>query len=425
MIDKYYPVLAGRCMSDLSYLSKSPTFAMSLGAKELFHTNFLAFLLESEGQALEPLRCALREALKFPVLPGERSSCVVWREKKHMDLIVVPLVSGSDEDSWDMLSRERAHVVEAKLKSVPTRAQLQRYDADLLKGFEISADRDSSTQALWLGPPRGRKKKPVTTVTKALLSTSDGEVLEGWTPATWRGVANAIRSAIPRDKNSAGLRFVLEDYVMSLHHIVEIVTEATQLAREMLDADARYLHFLAETRAPEFTDIRLRDLVSKVMYDCWLRGLQPELDTHVRDSYVVYTNGTPGIGVDVERPALRCEGGGLRLGVQVQGTEYRHYLATAEDTSSLALWACQPPVWNRWLAGSAAIGRLEGKQKLEKNDRSDLRAFNTKRFVFRYARIESNHSMADVQGAICESLQRARELVASEEIATLVDASKP
>ena len=69
---------------------------MSLGAKELFHTNFLAFVLKDQTQSLDPLRTELRRALGFECLKGELTSCEVWRESNNFDLVIVPILA---EDS--------------------------------------------------------------------------------------------------------------------------------------------------------------------------------------------------------------------------------------------------------------------------------------------------------------------------------------
>lgn len=47
--------LASSSSSEIQLLCKSAAFAMSLGAKELFHTNFLAFLLGSDDPTLAPI----------------------------------------------------------------------------------------------------------------------------------------------------------------------------------------------------------------------------------------------------------------------------------------------------------------------------------------------------------------------------------
>lgn len=229
---------------------------MSLGAKELFHTNFLAFLLESEDPELEQLRRGLRVALKFPVEGDELSTCAVWREKKHMDLILVPLLRAPDEAGELVLNNKRAHIVEAKLKSVPTSEQLRRYDAALNKGFELVHESDTSQQAIWLGP--GNKNKvPVHTITKTLLSTSDHVVQPDWKPATWAEVSAAIATSLPINDTSE-MATILRDYSKSLEQLVMVVTAASARAAELLKTNAPFAQLLNEAGDPQFSRIRLK-----------------------------------------------------------------------------------------------------------------------------------------------------------------------
>ena len=77
-----------QCQKQIATLKNSPSFAMSLGAKELFHTNFLAFVLKDQTQSLDPIRTELRRALGFECLKGELTSCEVWRESNNFDLVI-------------------------------------------------------------------------------------------------------------------------------------------------------------------------------------------------------------------------------------------------------------------------------------------------------------------------------------------------
>lgn len=69
--------LASSSSSEIKLLGRSAAFAMSLGAKELFHTNFLAFLLESDDPALVQVQLAIRDALGFAPRPGAVPRCAV------------------------------------------------------------------------------------------------------------------------------------------------------------------------------------------------------------------------------------------------------------------------------------------------------------------------------------------------------------
>lgn len=159
------------CSAELKLLKRSAVFAMSLGAKELFQTNFIAFVLESRSanppeageeatevaeddfsSVLATTRLNLLKLLFGPKPPDE---VVVWREPSNLDLVITaapralgdpeaatPGLSGVDEPLPAVRSDKRveasidkviAVVIEAKLKAVPTESQLRGYTAKLLK----------------------------------------------------------------------------------------------------------------------------------------------------------------------------------------------------------------------------------------------------------------------------------------------------
>lgn len=87
-------------------------FHLSLSDKELFHSNFLAWILSSDFPLV-----ATRRLLKLPAA----GKLDVAREKKNLDLTIAL-------DSKTLL------VVENKIKSLPTRKQLEGYSE------KVSAD---------------------------------------------------------------------------------------------------------------------------------------------------------------------------------------------------------------------------------------------------------------------------------------------
>jgi hypothetical protein len=413
--------LAEQFRAGLNWLSDSPTFAMSLGAKELFHTNFLAFLLESEDPLLEPLRRALRKELLFPVADSEVSTCAVWREKKHLDLLLVPFVKVDSEPTGLALSRERAHVVEAKLKSIPTAEQLKRYDEALEKGFELASDEDSGAQALWLGAPK-RNKTVIDSVSKVLLSTSGHIVRDGWQPCTWEQVSKAISSNLPPTDGSA-MSMVLRDYAGSLDHITALISGAANLARTLVANDSPYKAMLDAAGENRFKQMRLRDLVSKVMFDEWLRAelgklaSSPGLQT---DAYVVYTNSSPGIGIEYYVPS-KDSSNSLRIGVQIQATEFRHYVAAVDDAKKLVSTALSQPLSSKWLQVPTRLGPLVGKSRGSSKYPDDLRAFDRERFVFRCSAIDEKRTFSQLSQALHESLALARNLVNEPAVRALAE----
>ncbi len=87
-------------------LKKSPAYSMSLGSKELFHSNFWAFLIETSDYR------GLIKAF-FPNFCLEAYE-KVEREDKHRDLVI-----------YDKEGRE--FVIENKIKSYPRKDQLEEY----------------------------------------------------------------------------------------------------------------------------------------------------------------------------------------------------------------------------------------------------------------------------------------------------------
>lgn len=87
----------------LNWLGQSPMQRMSLGSRELFHSNFLAWLFDTYPAALT-------------VFDLDAVTCEVKREKKNVDLVVY--VNG--ETTPQLL-------IENKVKSLPEANQLNRY----------------------------------------------------------------------------------------------------------------------------------------------------------------------------------------------------------------------------------------------------------------------------------------------------------
>lgn len=103
----------------ISKLKSSPLFNLSLASKELFHSNFLAWVLEEKD---DQARILLHE------LAGDKDfdlgTLEVKREENNFDLTL--LVD-------DQGGKKYRVVIENKVKSIPTSEQLDRYSTKLIK----------------------------------------------------------------------------------------------------------------------------------------------------------------------------------------------------------------------------------------------------------------------------------------------------
>ena len=95
-------------------LKKNPIFLMSLGSKELFHSNFLEFLWRVDKSKFIQMICDLtNRSCSFP------SSCEMSREKENFDICIFH--KNSNKYMYDL-------IIENKVKSIPRKDQLDNYE---------------------------------------------------------------------------------------------------------------------------------------------------------------------------------------------------------------------------------------------------------------------------------------------------------
>lgn len=99
------------CQTTVDDLKHNPIFAMSLGSKELFHSNFLEWLLTDE--TLKDKTKGLRHLL---IGSSEQKNFHVYREKYNFDL----LIANGEETEDELKNKEIKYtVIENKFKSMP------------------------------------------------------------------------------------------------------------------------------------------------------------------------------------------------------------------------------------------------------------------------------------------------------------------
>lgn len=107
-------------INELEELHQNPMFRISLGSKELFHSNFLAFLWDCNKQAfLNVINDLLPRDKKINVseLLG-KEGLTIYREKENLDLCICH--TENNKECIDI-------VIENKVKSIPYIEQLDEY----------------------------------------------------------------------------------------------------------------------------------------------------------------------------------------------------------------------------------------------------------------------------------------------------------
>ena len=386
------------CTAELDSLDKSPTFAMSLGAKELFHTNFLAFLLESEAEELKSVKSELAKIL-FGPSPPERF--MVWREKDNLDLVILPAprldridlkVHNLDQPIAafalpDSFANNDVFgvVIEAKLKSIPTAEQLEGYTEKLTAGIRFELDENdlpnitqSELSFTWtyidvklnsglgnsdctfvLGGKRLREgvevrrrsaiSEFVRPLRRLLLSACKSErAAAGWDYLGWQQIVDAIECGLKNPSTDTALIYIVQDYAQSLSNLIATLICVERRVTTALDGPhLTYGEFYASITDRAFHQRRMSDLVGKYAMSIVRMRLLPKISVPTGngfggdgppievDSYVHYSNQQPGFGIEwrIKHRDTKLKRY-LGAGVQVQGTQYRHYLGLTGNSVS-------------------------------------------------------------------------------------------
>jgi hypothetical protein len=373
---------------------------MSLGARELFHSNFLAFILESADARLEPLQRSLREALRFPVQEGELARCIAWRERRNLDLVLVPLKASEDGPV------SRALCVEVKIKSIPTPDQLLRYKDKLAAGLSLDLPEEYLD-----GEPR-QLSIPPEQLTCTLLSPRNVlPEVPPWAWTSWQALAEPLASwAACSDKLSNAIM----DYARSLTDLMGVIAWVQQFFDSYRGNSLSLQEALSSIRS-QLHRHRLHDLGLKYFFSLLEEVLRQHcVDLQPKgwsiDTYTGYSNGAPMLGIEwvkyAHAPKARGKNDKListaRIGVQIQGGGYRHLIAVPSDFVDLEL-VCSKHLLDSWFKVSVLGQPLRGvKVKVNSGQDTDsapecftppleirkqprytnLHAYNTKRFLY-------------------------------------------
>ena len=445
------------CEDVLELLKKSPTFAMSLGAKELFHTNFLAFLLEnpSEDPALKIIQTELKKLLFGDEKIGR---VITWREKYSLDLVIMPApvsstegVASLDVDLKGSSPFAIAVVIEAKLKSIPTQQQLDEYDLKLESGITFELDdidqltckainykfmrlyKNEQTSGINLLSEKNNKysvKVFKGNIRRILLGTTEPYV-ERWDYIAWQQVVDCLQidclqiisdeGKSPQSEETELLRRLICDYRKSLNNILTILCR-TKLHVDEAIKNKTYQEYYGAIIAKRFRDLRIHDLVGKYannvlegkVVDCIrhnIKSFKIGNNNFNFNSYTFYSNQQPGVTFEWLCKVKKLE---VSFGVTIQGDDYRHFISVdgkGEGERNLVLNQLEKAlsiINKNWFL--PALPKLakdfvmkEGKDKVK-----TLYVFTKSKFRYSKSDITANFRLNELSKAVLCSLTSAR-----------------
>lgn len=272
----------------IKYLKESPIYAMSLCSKELFHSNFWAWLMEQDESFIEI----------FFKNEGNKQLAGIGREDGNRD-VTVYRKSNEDNDK----EKVDVYVIENKLKSIPTVEQLKKYKVDVQKW------------GIWKGGVLTGVKKPLF------------EMPDGWSFLSHREIAQKIRNTA---KNSS------KETIKGNIDLINEYCEVLELICDLLEYKLEATKNVFEYNVDGLAEIRISDIAKKMKAEDflaylnnYLKARETELPQEYNDfclkTYVSFNNGKATIDARYSNwKDKKTTETWLCVGVQIEGYQYRH-----------------------------------------------------------------------------------------------------
>ncbi len=340
----------------LASLKQSATFSMSRGSRELFHTNFLAFILEAEGGGyVQEVKQRIIKSFFDEPYPKD---VICFRERSNLDLIMIPALDEIAEGS-------QVVVIEAKLKSIPTKDQLKKYtdklnskiDLELFEAVELKSDGQailveklklSAVYGLsFYSKPRERFKpeKKINIKLKKILLAPDSfqNEVDHWHFKSWEDFLTSLEKVDFKAESDDLLSKLLNDYVASTRKILNLIQLASSKTEEFVSNKLELKKFIDWIIGNDFRQARLHDLIGKVsfyqLHKKLVEDVSKEIDSKKINSLnfqlegiTFFSRSMPGLEIHLINVTNECI---YKMGVQIQGGDYRHFISrgTAQKPS--------------------------------------------------------------------------------------------
>lgn len=286
---------------------RSPICTVSLSSKELFHSNFLAWILKTKGG----------DALAGELFgDSEMKIGEVEREKKNYDL-----------DIEVTHGRSSRIVVENKVKSIPSIEQLDGYYEELKKDH-VKRKRDSGFRLILLSF--------IEPTADLIVKLKDKVEF-----ISYRHLLNCLKGFTPE---GAYEQAIVEDYGFLLE-VLLVVTNMANLA----DPNAQLA--FDEAAKKRLTKIRLFDIAQKIRFS----HLEIECTKHLKDTEKLtdFKRRPAEVGMSRAQALLSYKweiNDQFVLGIQIQGGHFRRFVESL-DKSNVEQLAKELAKESLWIFG--------------------------------------------------------------------------
>ena len=274
----------------LQRLNRSPLFAISLSGKELSHSNFWAWLLEQEVEGKHPFI-----EVFIPDFYQNRYTFIsVEREKKHVDLTITYKNKANEIEVL---------IIENKIKSIPTKEQLMRYEEEL-----------------------GKQDLSITGILTGLYASLDIQELGKWSFLSYQEIAKRIMNI---QELHATMDFA--DYIKQYAEDIEVLYDLFQ--SKMEQNKGKYI-----IGDKDLEKIRYSDIYVKLKGSEFMEEINKRLNF---ENYKEWTKPVCGLSFNHKKPTLsivfsqRIYGDPTKeigmIGVQIEGEQFRIYGGASQE----------------------------------------------------------------------------------------------
>ncbi len=296
----------------LDVLKNSVTFNMSLGSKELFHSNFLYWLSQTNKIFFLEIMRYLAGHQNIPFW-WEISNFEVKREYHNFDLcICVKYGNNNKRANREDKILMPVLILENKMKSLPQADQLKQYTTkacDLNKEARNKLATKSNIEKLSIDEKTEIENKG-SNITFILLSLLDSDIETNWVKKNYLNLYKAFDTS--KDKRLEGLTLdIVNDY---MEFIQSLYSLANDWNLNVDDSFNRKLIFPDK----DLEELRIHDIRDKIHSQLLLKlirkGLKKDYNIHTNTGYT-HQKGL----IDVW-----WKYGDVNLKIQLQGNVYKH-----------------------------------------------------------------------------------------------------
>ena len=350
-------------------LESSPIFAISLSSKELFHSNFWAWLLRRDRAYLNVF---------FNLPNADRIS----REEQNRDISVY--------------ANGKVYVIENKLKSLPQKDQLLRYQENLEARAEFG-----SGVITGIMPP-------------SFICP------EKWKFLSYGEIGKRVREISEVEKDEF-LKTLIQKYAEMLCKLCEVMTKA-------LDHYGNQL--IAGGDCYGLTNIKMDDILKKINAEEFIKYLRQSMEKELRPSIGEYTllmrtdfyNKSAVIDIryakieNIKKRTKTEKRETFVIGVQLQGNQYRRVVQVPDPKT------CSDELWEKyknknWFWEYAAESKLIAGKKTSMRNRYDRYKTDWYLFLYQYWNIADN-SFEALSAQIKKDMKHAENIVADDQEAS-------